>query len=225
MSKKVPLTLQGRPGELVLFRAFFQFDGDNSPLIDIEELSLTWEGMATLSGRSGVGKTTLFRLMAGWFIDESTKVIAYTPDLFPPRSVGFVGSHASLLPWFTVGRNIAFLTRRRIDYNVIEMLGTLKLLPVVLDKYPYQLSLGMYKRIELLIAVLRDPEMLLLDEFFSSIDDCTKHAVRNFIRERRHNRSTLVSAHEADLRKWISGTRFMIKLASNEKTIIGLDLE
>jgi ABC-type dipeptide/oligopeptide/nickel transport system ATPase subunit len=89
-----------------------------------------------------------------------------------------------------------------------ELLQQVGLDPNVARLYPYQLSQGMYKRVELIVAVASNPKILLLDEFYSSIDDNQKDLVRKFLAEKRSSDMTWIIAHEDGLRGWIGGPEF-----------------
>src|SRR5689334_19629451 len=152
-------------------RAWHKFPASSAPIIDIQNLSLSWSGLATLSGPSGSGKTTLFRVLCGWYDEPHQTICEFDPPLDRFRCVRFVGAHDSLLPWQSVEGNLRFHGIAPSDIK--SALSDIGLNPEISSSAVYELSYGMYKRIELLIAVAEEPELLLLDEFFSSIDDET----------------------------------------------------
>src|SRR5207253_1208650 len=120
-------------------------------------------GIATLSGPSGSGKTTLFRVLSGWFDDDRT-LCEFDPPLDRFRDIRFIGVHGSLLPWRSVESNLRFrgFSVERID----SVLKAVDLPTNIGSRLVHELSYGMYKRIELLIAIAEKPTLLLLDEFF-----------------------------------------------------------
>lgn len=102
------------------------------------------------------------------------------------------------------------------------MLNEMELPPDILGFRTYELSYGMYKRVELALAVHDQPELLLLDEFFTSIDDPTKRVVRDYICHRRSAAQTLVTVHEAKLRESLTDNHLMLELDEVTRCVIGV---
>jgi NitT/TauT family transport system ATP-binding protein len=197
-------------------RAFHRFGP--SQIIDIENVDLDWTGEATLFAPSGAGKTTLFRLLSGWYDSTPASHCVWDPQLNPYKEVRFVGGHRSLLPWKTVERNISLQFAGISEAAISDALEDLGLADGVSSRYPYELSLGMYKRVELLLAILAKPKILLLDEFYSSIGDEQKKQIRNFLAKHRSGLMTWITAHEEDLRDWIAGPQFTFTMNADVVT-------
>lgn len=136
--------------------------------------------VVTLLGPSGCGKTTCLHLIAGIEKpDSGTIYLRGQPvNALPPqkRRVGMVFQRWALFPHMTAYENIAFgLKRRRlpkkeIDRKISEILKVVRL-PEVTAKYPSQLSGGMQQRIGLARSLIVEPDILLLDEPFSNLDE------------------------------------------------------
>ena len=136
--------------------------------------------VVTLLGPSGCGKTTCLHLVAG--IETADSGIIYlrgqSVNAVPPRKrrVGMVFQRWALFPHMTVYENVAFglkmrkLGKKEIDSKVKEILQVVRL-PQVTDKFPSQLSGGMQQRIGLARAIVVEPDILLLDEPFSNLDE------------------------------------------------------
>ena len=138
------------------------------------------ELMAVL-GPSGCGKTTLLRLVAGFEDPDRGRVtvgdetVAGPGVIVPPekRRVGMVFQDYALFPHLTVEANIAFgLSRRPRDEREALTRGTLELVGLQhkAGRYPHQLSGGERQRVALARALAPEPEVVLLDEPFSSLD-------------------------------------------------------
>jgi ABC-type nitrate/sulfonate/bicarbonate transport system ATPase subunit len=200
-------------------RAWHTFNGSASPIVDVEDTPLDWIGLATLSGKSGSGKTSLFRVLSGWYDDEQT-VCKFDPPLDRFRHVRFIGAHDSLLPWRSIEGNLQFrgFTSESIDSALREV----GLRPEIRSQPVYELSYGMYKRIELLIAIAERPELLLLDEFFSSIDGAAKTAIRDYVLSARPQQRTWVIAHEENLRRWLSPVSYSLVVDGVRRCVVGI---
>jgi len=120
-----------------------------------------------LFGPSGCGKSTLLNIIAG--IDPSfSGNIRFDGDCEP--RIGYVFQAPRLLPWRTVRENLELVLRRDADPAVVEaLLGEVGLAEAA-GFYPSRLSGGMARRAALARAFAIDPDLLLLDEPFVSLD-------------------------------------------------------
>jgi NitT/TauT family transport system ATP-binding protein len=133
-------------------------------------------------GQSGTGKTTLLRCMAGLLAPTSGAV--YLDDELvdrPPAKLALVFQDysRSLLPWYTVIKNVMLPLRgkgidraeqKRRSRAALEAVG----LGNATEKYPWQLSGGMQQRAAIARALAYEPEALLMDEPFASVDAQTR---------------------------------------------------
>ena len=135
-------------------------------------------------GPSGCGKTTLLRCIDG-LVEPTEGEVRISGDLVrkPPKGVAVVFQHFGLFPWKTVYENVAYGLRLagtpkgRIAERVprfIELVG----LKGFEKAYPYQLSGGMQQRTGLARALAVEPEVLLMDEPFASIDAQTRELLQ-----------------------------------------------
>lgn len=180
-------------------RAVLKFDGVATPIVEIELPFEIRQGCSLLVAPSGGGKTSLLRLLSGWF--TPTHDVTATFDLLanydPLRDVEFIGNHQTLLPWYSVKKNIAM---RGGDLHKAEENWVRIGLPAsAFKRYPYELSLGMYKRAELVAAVSRPIRLLLLDEFFSSLDpDASALSMALVESHARNSGAVLITTHSPD---------------------------
>ena len=198
---------------MILKRGYLQFKGASEPLINLENQVLEWRGIAALMDGSGQGKTSFFKLLSFYFEDAPHQSSCeWAVDNMPVRGIKFVGLQEELLPWLTMDRNISFFLGRKPQVNIAEIYDALGLEQSVNSLYPYQLSVGIYKRVELAIAVLQEPSLLLLDELFSSIDQESKESAKQFLLDQRGAGMTWVVSHEKSVRNWISSSQWCFDL-------------
>lgn len=129
-------------------------------------------------GPSGCGKTTLLRILANLEKASSGQVeIAASPASRPGNAMVFQGD--SLFPWMTVRENAAYGLRvahrpkKQIDEVVGHYLARTGLTKFA-ESYPHQLSGGMRQRVSIARAFATDPDILLMDEPFSALDEQNK---------------------------------------------------
>src|SRR4029450_1444879 len=140
------------------------------------ELNVSSNEVLCIVGPSGCGKTTLLRCIGGLLAPSSGQGLIDGQTVNRPREgVAIVFQHFGLLPWKTVLDNVAFglriagasaaVTAERLRHY-IGLVG----LTGFETHYPYQLSGGMQQRVGLARALAIDPEILLMDEPFASVD-------------------------------------------------------
>jgi NitT/TauT family transport system ATP-binding protein len=153
------------------------FDGLDLAVRDGEALCIL--------GPSGCGKTTLLRCMHGLAsLDAGRIVIDGAEVRAPRRNVAMVFQHFGLFPWKNVRANVAYglelagVPRATIEERVdryVDMVG----LRGFEEAYPYALSGGMQQRVGLARALALEPEVLLMDEPFGSLDALTREILQD----------------------------------------------
>lgn len=165
--------------------------GDNRVVKDFN-LDVEKGEFISLLGPSGCGKTTVLRMVAGFEMPTSGKIIVGGKEVTNlranQRNVGMVFQSYALFPNLTVAQNVGFglkvagTPRQERDARVQEMLDLIGL-PDYGARYPWQLSGGQQQRVALARALAPRPQMLLLDEPLSALDAKVRVSLRNQIRE------------------------------------------
>src|SRR5436190_20627128 len=148
------------------------------------ELGVRPNEVLCIVGPSGCGKTTLLRCIGGLLAPSAGRVLIDGREVRAPREgVAIVFQHFGLLPWKTVFDNVAFglrvtgAPRRRVAEQVLRYISLVGLEGFE-QHYPYQLSGGMQQRAGLARALAIDPEILLMDEPFASVDAQTREVLQ-----------------------------------------------
>lgn len=146
-----------------------RFAPDAPPLFADFRLSIAPETVTALVGPSGVGKSSLLRMIAGidTAFDGEVRVGGRPAHQAPPP--GFVLQDARLLPWLTAIDNIRAVAPGIEDSRALALLDRVGLHGAA-DSYPHELSGGMQRRVALARAFSVNADLLLLDEPFVSLD-------------------------------------------------------
>ena len=184
------------------------YSGSPRPVLDGFSMIVRTGEITCLLGASGCGKTTVLRAIAGFEylsggeIYLTRRCVAGPQVHLPPekRNVGMVFQDYALFPHLTAAQNIAFGLRklpREVQQERINRLLTLIELQQHAGRYPHELSGGQQQRIALARAMAPEPDILLLDEPFSSLDRPTRERLSGEVREilRQAGQTALLVTH------------------------------
>ncbi len=170
------------PPFLEIHKVHAVFPGPNGNFSALEDVSLTVRQgeFVCLIGPSGCGKSTLLRIIAGLLTPTEGEIrLEGAPLTEPGRRVGLVFQQPTLLPWRTVADNVALplelgdMAEPERKEKIRELLHTVGLKGFEAE-YPHNLSGGMAQRAAIARAMAQNPEILLLDEPFGSLDALTR---------------------------------------------------
>ncbi|WDF56923.1 sulfate/molybdate ABC transporter ATP-binding protein [Mucilaginibacter sp. KACC 22063] len=181
--------------------------GSTNLLIDAE---IPDQQITALYGESGAGKTTLLKMLAGlikpdegyievngqvWF--NSEKRINLPPQ---KRNIGFVFQDYALFPNMTVKENMIFAAGKSPDHQQIEHLLKIVQLSGFQDHKPSALSGGQQQRAALVRALMRKPQLLLLDEPLSAVDHETRLLIQQELLQlhQEYRFTGLLVSHDKD---------------------------
>ena len=169
-----------------------------------------------LAGPSGCGKTTLLNILSGLDKNFQGSIKLGQSDAQP--SIGYVFQNPRLLPWRTVRENLELATSTSPEI-LDSLLAAMKLTDVQ-QTYPAHLSLGMSRRVSIIRAFANNPDILLLDEPFVSLDPPTARQVRQLLIKLWTERSHTVLFVTHDLREAITLADRLIFLSSSPMSVV-----
>lgn len=190
-------------------------------VLDELEFDIRKGEFVSILGTSGAGKTTLLRVLGGLLKAAPSSVLTFqgNPVDGPPERVVtvFQDYSSSLLPWRTVRKNVALGLERKVPEKerqsrvdaVLEMVGLTR----NARDYPWQLSGGMQQRVQIARALAVQPEVLLMDEPFGSLDAMTKASLQDELsRVQEQTNATIVFiTHDIEEAVYLSDRILIIK--------------
>jgi cell division transport system ATP-binding protein len=167
-----------------------------------------------LTGQSGAGKTTLFKVLFGWEKFDRGQILVGGINVSKlneknlyllRRKIGIVFQDYKLLARKTVFENVAFAqqiigadskTARSKTWNALKSVGLAK----KKDSYPSQLSGGEQQRVSIARAVVNDPELILADEPTGNLDsEISKEILAVFEKINQQGKTIIIATHSAEI--------------------------
>lgn len=157
----------------------------------------------SILGPSGCGKSTILSILSGVMNHTSGKISVNTkPITHADLEIGYMLQQDYLFPWKTILENILIgpkvkkgdlKTARQTALELLEEVG----LSGIEDSYPDSLSGGMRQRVALVRTLITNPDILLLDEPFSALDDQTKLKLENLVFEllKNYHKTSILVTH------------------------------
>lgn len=221
------MTETTRPVRLAVNSLTKAYGSAEPVLVDIQFEVYTGE-FVCIVGPSGAGKTTLLRCLTGLMPPTSGHVVLDGLPLAGPSpdiSVVFQDYNRSLLPWFTVRKNVALplrvrgISKAETNERVSTALSDVGLADTG-KLYPWQLSGGMQQRVAIARALVTRPEVLVMDEPFASIDAQTRLELEDLtLRLQRNQQVTVVLVtHDIDEAVYLSDR--IVVLSRNPASVV-----
>lgn len=176
-------------------------------LLDINT-TINKGSLVTLYGKSGVGKTTILRILAGLLYPDSGKILVNGEtwlntttkiNLKPQkRKVGFVFQDYALFPNMNVKENLLFALKKGEDSSIVNHLIEIIELGELQHRKPDTLSGGQKQRVALARALVQKPSILMLDEPLSALDAEIRFKLQQYILKvhKEYNLTTLLISHD-----------------------------
>ncbi|MEM1583188.1 MAG: ABC transporter ATP-binding protein [Nitrososphaerota archaeon] len=182
--------LSGKDDEALLALKNISFSykmrkGDRLLIFDNLSLNIMFAEFVGIAGPSGCGKSTLLRMMAGLLKPDSGEIyFRGRPLNGPDPRISMVFQNPTLLPWYTIIKNVMLglinereLTEKEKEEKARTFLDMMGLIGFE-NAYPAELSGGMKQRVAIARALVSHPDLLLMDEPFSNLDQLTAITLR-----------------------------------------------
>jgi NitT/TauT family transport system ATP-binding protein len=185
-----PNTAAFEPAKFVVSSLKHAFGNDSDaplPVIDDINFSVRPFEFVAVVGPSGCGKSTLLNIMSGLLPPQAGSVTIDGRRLTGiTPSIGYISQSDSLLPWRTalanveLGMELQNVPRKERRDKAMALIHQADLAGFE-DAYPYQLSGGMRKRVDIIKILAMNPEIIFMDEPFASVDVFTREMLQTYI--------------------------------------------
>lgn len=199
----------------IVFLKNVNISQNNTSILSNINLSVNTGEFIYFIGKTGVGKSSLLRILYGDIIVKEGEARILDTNLtklkdkeipFLRRKLGVVFQDFKLLPNKTIKKNLEFVLRatewndsHKINSRIIEVLKKVNL-EYVIDKYPFELSGGEQQRVAISRALLNNPEIILADEPTGNLDPATSAEIMSLIKEINNTGTTiLIATHDYDI--------------------------
>ncbi len=182
----------------------FERDGLQTEVLHALDLDVQAGEFLAIVGASGVGKSTVLRVLMG-LAQPTSGTVAIQPAAAGRTALALVFQDSRLLPWRRVGANAAFgleklnMSRAERRARALRALAQVGLRDFA-ERWPHQLSGGQRQRVSLARAMALNPAILLMDEPFSALDVATRETLQDeLIRIRTETGMTIIFVtHDID---------------------------
>ncbi len=185
-----------------------KLDGSSGPILLNLQLEIERGTFLSIYGPSGAGKTSILKMLAGLMKPDKGEVFLdpimwYNSDALvdlPPqkRNVGIVFQDYTLFPNMTVIENLKYALRKIDDSSIINELVEIMDIGNLKDAHPNRLSGGQKQRVALARALVQKPQLLLLDEPLSALDQDMRSKLQDYIMQahKTYGLTTIVVSHD-----------------------------
>tara|TARA_B100000900_G_C20554744_1_gene706295 strand:+ start:638 stop:1270 length:633 start_codon:yes stop_codon:yes gene_type:complete len=184
-------------------------------ILDKVNLKVNKNEIILIVGKSGSGKTTLLEIIGG-LLNQQCGKIYWKNRVVNPRQRRWLCGVVFQFPerFFlgsTIGKELKFGFKSIKEISIDNVLNKVGLSKINLTNPPEQLSGGQQRRLAVAAQLLRDPNLILLDEPTAGLDWSMKNDVRNLIQRLSSKNTIIIVTHEPDLFKNLTSKKFLLK--------------
>lgn len=202
----------------ILHKSFRTSNGGTLDVLQDLHIEIDENEFVCVIGPSGCGKTTTLRVLLG--LDRSFEGTIQLPGVENPR-IGAVFQEPLLLPWRTIEENVRLALPKSIrDKNLDTLFATLGL-SKMRSFFPSELSLGLARRAAIARALAIEPDLLVLDEPFVSLDEATANQLRHLLLAVWSERPTTALMVTHNLREAIMLSDKIVVLSKRPSHVVG----
>ncbi len=196
----------------------FKYDEDDYKMLENLSFTVDEGDFISIIGKSGCGKSTVFRLINGLEKAEKGEILVNGISIEKQKNYSaYMPQKDLLFPWRTIEQNICLSmeiqkkSRSQMHEKAEEMLKEVGLWDYR-NKYPKDLSGGMRQRASFARTILSGCNLMLLDEPFSALDSLTKISLQEWLLEecKKHNKTVLFVTHDVEEAIFLSKKIFVI---------------
>ncbi|GAD89623.1 putative ABC transporter ATP-binding protein [Vibrio halioticoli NBRC 102217] len=216
---------------IVINNGSLQFADADAPLFSQLNLTFKQGSWSSVLGKSGCGKTSLLRLMAGLLPDNVHWSGTIHSSFANPlsESIAYMAQQDLLMPWLTVIDNVCFSDRfastkltkaqqAQRKQQASALLGKLGLSGQE-QVYPRQLSGGMKQRVALARTLMQDKPIVLMDEPFSALDAVTRYRLQDLACEMLAGKTVVLITHDPQEALRLSDRIYLMQSSENVETV------
>jgi NitT/TauT family transport system ATP-binding protein len=163
---------------------------DGTPVIKNLSFSFDKGSVNLILGASGIGKTTLIRILAGLDTADSGELLGIVSD-----RISFLFQEDRLFPWLNAEENVKAVIKNKESYPLARKLLSELSLDDAIKKFPSELSGGMMRRVAIARALASDGDILILDEPLQGLDSETKKQTVNVIKKYSEGKTVIIVTH------------------------------
>jgi NitT/TauT family transport system ATP-binding protein len=159
----------------------------------LSSLSLSFEEgkVSLISGASGIGKTTLLRILSGLETADTGEIIG-----LENKKISYLFQEDRLFPWLTALENVSAVSGEKdVKKKALAILSELGLKDSV-DKFPHELSGGMSRRVAIARTLIFDGDVVILDEPFRGLDNETEKHTLEVIKKYCEGKTVIAVTHD-----------------------------
>ena len=175
--------------DLIFDQVFFSYE--DKPVLQDVTMTFPAGQISILMGRSGIGKTTMFRLASGLLRPKKGHIWG-----IPEKGAGVLFQEDRLFPYYSIIENLKLCVPERSEEELMGMLEDLGLAQEA-HSLPGALSGGMRRRVALIRAVAVDRDLYLLDEPFNGLDEETKIRTIQWLKEKLAGKTVVIITHQS----------------------------